>query len=78
MPVIELVSRDSEGNANGTNAIEAVVLPDGRYQIGLGNLPGLSTAQPGDVKVIATTITPVAVVSIETDEVNQYITFTPE
>jgi hypothetical protein len=78
MPVIELVSRDIEGNANGTNAIEAVVLPDGRYQIGLGNLPGLADALPGDVKVITTTTTPVAVANIETDEVNQYITFTTE
>lgn len=77
MPIISMVQRDIEGNANGNQAVEAQALGNGLYAFGIGYLPGLAESLPGDVKIIATTETPVTVGTLEEDENFQYVTLTP-
>jgi hypothetical protein len=75
-----VVSRDSEGNANGEMSIECTTPDDGITAImPMGNLPGLATALPGDITVRVATINEIAPVSasvvIDYETEQQTVTF---
>lgn len=78
-----VVSRDSEGNANGEMSIECSTPDDGLTAImPMGNLPGLDIALPGDITVRVSTINEVAPVSasvvIDYETELQTVSFTYE
>lgn len=59
-----VVSRDSEGNANGEMSHESATPDDGvTVTMPIGYLPGLATALPGDITVRVATINEIAPVS---------------
>ena len=62
--VVIVVQRDIDGNACGDNAIECMTPDDGlTVTMGMGNLPGLAMALPGDITVRVATINEIAPVS---------------
>jgi len=66
--VVIIVSRDIDGNANGENSIECSTPDDGlTVTMGMGNLPGLAIAQPGDITVRVATINEISPISATVD-----------
>lgn len=75
-----VVSRDSEGNANGEMSYESTTPDDGvTFVMPIGYLPGLATALPGDITVRVATINEIAPVSasvvVDYETEQQTVTF---